>query len=303
MEVTKKPEISVIVPVYNVQNYLEKCVDSILAQTFSDFEVLLINDGSTDKSGVLCNEYAQKYDRIKVIHKKNEGVSAARNDGIKNAKGGFLLYVDSDDYIDKTMLEDMYSNAQITGADIVACDFYQEYSDKSVYTSAYYENKEEFFRDVLGNNWGVMWKMLVRADLYSKNNISFPPKIDAGEDYCVCVKLVYYAQKISCIKQAYYHYVRSNPNSIIAIKTEERTLNQIDSTKMVESFLIEKGVYDKYEKEFSIRKFLAKSSLVKTNYPLWKRTFPEASGAWRFLDMSFKTKVRYWLAERSLLFF
>jgi len=301
--VIKKPKISVIVPVFNVQNYLKNCVDSILSQTFNDFEVLLINDGSTDNSGIICDEYAEKDDRIKVIHKKNEGVSAARNDGIKNANGSFLIYVDSDDYIEKTMLEDMYNNAQKTGADIVACDFYQEYLDKSVYTSAYYENKEEFFRAVLANNWGVMWKMLVKADLYSKNNIYFPPKIDAGEDYFVCVKLVFYAQKISCIKQAYYHYVRSNPNSIIAIQTEERTLNQIDSTKLVQSFLIEKGVYAKYEKEFSIRKFLAKNSLVKTNYPLWKITFPEASGAWRLLDMSFKSKLRYWLAERSLLFF
>ena len=99
------PKISVIVPVYNVEKYLRRCIDSILSQTFSDFELLLIDDGSKDKSGDICDEYVAKDVRIKVFHKANAGVSSARNLGLDKAKGEFIFFVDSDDFLDKTHLE------------------------------------------------------------------------------------------------------------------------------------------------------------------------------------------------------
>ena len=101
------PIISVIVPVYNVEKYLNRCIDSILAQTFSDFELLLIDDGSKDKSGEICDQYAEKDDRIKVLHKENGGASAARNTGIDHAVGEYIMFADSDDYIGRNMLESL----------------------------------------------------------------------------------------------------------------------------------------------------------------------------------------------------
>ena len=97
------PKISVIVPVYNTEKYLHRCVDSILAQTFTDFELLLVNDGSPDKSGEICDEYAQKDTRVRVFHKENGGVSSARNLGLENAQGKWITYVDGDDWIEPTM--------------------------------------------------------------------------------------------------------------------------------------------------------------------------------------------------------
>ena len=294
------PVITVIVPVYNAKEYLNKCINSILYQTFTNFELLLINDGSTDCSGKICDEYAENDKRIKVFHKENGGVSSARNVGINNAIGDFSIFIDSDDYIENNMFEDMYRNSQITNADIVGCDFYQEYENQSIYTSAYFENRQQFLRAVIRNYWGVMWKILVKNDLYKNNNIQFPKNIDGGEDYVVCINLLFYANKVSCIKNAYYHYNRINPNSIMAIQSKRKILHQVEATKLVEKFLNDRGIGVIYEKELIIRKFLAKQGLFKIDFQLWKETFPESSGAWRYLKQSFKTKSLYWITEIGL---
>jgi len=100
------PQISIIVPVYKVEDYLQRCIDSILEQTFTNWELILIDDGSPDKSGKICDEYAQRDNRVRVFHKENGGVSAARNEGLIQAKGEWITFIDSDDYVDKTFLED-----------------------------------------------------------------------------------------------------------------------------------------------------------------------------------------------------
>jgi len=117
------PKISVIVPVYNVEKYLAKCIDSILAQTFTDFECILINDGSPDNSPAICDEYAKKDERMKVIHKENGGVSSARNTGLDIAQGEWITFADSDDWVDENYLELMYSNAIKNNCDLSICGF------------------------------------------------------------------------------------------------------------------------------------------------------------------------------------
>ena len=116
-------QISVIVPVYNTEKYLHRCIDSILAQTYTDFELLLINDGSTDESGEICDEYAKKDSRIVVIHKVNEGVSIARNTGIKRSSSKYITFIDSDDYIANDMIEQLYIALHNTESDISVCNF------------------------------------------------------------------------------------------------------------------------------------------------------------------------------------
>lgn len=123
-------EISIIVPVYKVEKYLEKCVDSILAQTFTDFELILVDDGSPDRSGAMCDEYAQKDSRVRVIHKENGGLSSARNAGIDVAKGRYLGFVDSDDYIAADMYELLYQEITQSQADLAICGIYDVYEGK-----------------------------------------------------------------------------------------------------------------------------------------------------------------------------
>ena len=168
------PQISVIIPVYNVEKYLNRCVDSILNQSLQDFEIILVNDGSTDSSPKICDEYVQQDDRIRVIHKQNARVAAARNDGIKAAKGEFISLIDSDDWIEPTMLEEMYSTATQFGCDFVMCDFTKkgkevEYTVSQPISEGFY-NRERIEKE--------LFKCLIMFD-----NIEFPPTISN----CVCL--------------------------------------------------------------------------------------------------------------------
>ena len=129
----KQPAVSVIVPVYKAENYLCHCVDSLLAQTFPDFEILLIDDGSPDHSGDICDEYARKDSRVRVFHKENEGVSSTRQCGIDNAKGEYTIHADPDDWVEPDMLEELYKKAKEEDADVVICDFYEDIGDKRKY--------------------------------------------------------------------------------------------------------------------------------------------------------------------------
>lgn len=145
-------EISIIVPVYKVEKYLEKCVDSILAQTFTDFELILVDDGSPDRSGAMCDEYAQKDSRVRVIHKENGGLSSARNAGIDVAKGRYFGFVDSDDYIAADMYELLYQNAKKEQADMSICGIFDLYAGKEpkILSEQYLLlNKEEAMKAVL----------------------------------------------------------------------------------------------------------------------------------------------------------
>lgn len=120
----KQPKVSIIVPVFNVEQYLHHCIGSIIAQTFTDWELLLIDDGSPDKSGDICDGYAKKDGRIRVVHKENGGVSSARQRGQDEAIGEYTIHVDPDDWVEPTMLEDLYRKAKDDNADMVICDYY-----------------------------------------------------------------------------------------------------------------------------------------------------------------------------------
>lgn len=125
-----KPAISVIIPVYNVEKYLDKCIKSVIAQTFSSLEILLIDDGSTDNSGAMCDSYALNDARIRVIHKQNGGLSDARNRGIEEASGHYLSFIDSDDYIEPDMMETLYNNIVKECAEVSMCGIYGVYADR-----------------------------------------------------------------------------------------------------------------------------------------------------------------------------
>ena len=128
------PKLSVIIPIYNTEKYLRDCIESILAQTFTDFELILVDDGSADRSGAICDEYCQLDGRIKVIHQKNGGVTVARKRGTEAASGDYISFIDSDDWIEPNMYHDMWKKADMYNADIVFCDIlvekYQELISK-----------------------------------------------------------------------------------------------------------------------------------------------------------------------------
>ena len=203
--------ISIIIPVYNVEKYLAKCIDSILSQTFTDWELILIDDGSVDQSGKICDEYACKDNRIKVTHKKNEGVSKARNTGITLAKGEYICFIDSDDWIDVNYLQNFKIQEQ-------QCDFYfsgalydtydKVYSYKK-YVKKYCKNRNEirdqfFKQDLLSN--GYPWGKLYKTQIIKDNKLRFNENLTINEDHIFVFQYFSYINTLYITNTAGYHY-------------------------------------------------------------------------------------------------
>lgn len=199
--------ISVIVPVYNVEPYLRKCLDSILAQTYRDLEILVIDDGSKDESGAICDEYAEKDNRIRVFHTENKGLSCARNLGLDNAKGDWIGFVDSDDWIEPDMYEALMRKAEETGVDIVECGVLTEYATRTIKYSAInatVSSTEALNALIKGSIRTQVWNKIYRSSLF--NNIRFPDG-QAYEDISTTYKLLVSA-KVTGIVPFAYHYIQ-----------------------------------------------------------------------------------------------
>lgn len=201
------PKISVIVPVYNVEQYLPRCIDSILAQTFTDFELLLIDDGSTDNSGKICDEYAKKKDtKIRVWHKENGGVSSARNMGLDFAKGEYIQFIDSDDFIEKNMFEIVYNTCE--NADIVVTDYYVNTKKQTIY------KKQIISSDIItsifeSKVFGALWNKFLKRSIIANSDLRFYDELDFCEDICFLCELQQRTSrslKVKYINQAFYHY-------------------------------------------------------------------------------------------------
>ena len=219
--------ISVIVPVYNVEKYLNRCIDSILNQTFKQIEVILVDDGSTDNSPIICDEYSNKYENIKVIHKKNNRVAAARNDGVKIATGKYIALVDSDDWIEPNMIEEMYNKAEEFHTDITMCDFRKvgvesEYTVSQPIREGYYDRKmieSELFPCLIMfeniefpptiSNWTCLFRreFLIESDLFYDEDIHY------CEDSIFGSKAMYNANGFYYMKNKYFYNYFYNPNS------------------------------------------------------------------------------------------
>ncbi|WP_339060918.1 glycosyltransferase [Tepidibacillus marianensis] len=238
------PKISIIVPVYNVQDYLHKCIDSILSQTFEDFELLLINDGSTDESANICNEYAKLDSRIKVKHKHNGGQSSARNLGLDMANGDYIGFVDSDDWIDKKMYKNLINHAACNQSDIVACNFLLMKNDAKFipYTLNAIDmefNKESAMKEIYTNKILTFspCNKIYRKELFEK--LRFVEGIIL-EDKDISYKLISKSNRISYLKEPLYYY-RYNENS---------TLRSSFSLKRLDDFKVQKDMYNFYLKHY-----------------------------------------------------
>jgi glycosyltransferase involved in cell wall biosynthesis len=211
------PKISIIIPVYNVEKYIQECIDSVLSQTFTDFECIIINDGSTDNSGNICDEYAEKDKRIKIIHKKNGGVSSARNAGLDIAKGEWIVFVDGDDWVDEKYLEFLYGNAVTCNVDVSICgvnvfeDGLIYHSDKSV-SSVTLTPKEAILImfDIKASFSGFSVNKLFKKQLLDKNSLKYDESVSYMEDVRFFYELFKMAGKIYYSSQPYYFYRQIN---------------------------------------------------------------------------------------------
>lgn len=231
-------KVSVIVPIFNSENYLEKCLDSILSQTLNDIEIILIDDGSTDASLQIIKQYAKKYNNIKYKTKKNEGQAIARNLGIEMATGEFISFVDSDDYIENTMMEKLYKNVLENNSDIVICDYIEEYPNKKIEKKSLFINAENLDKSYILSVAGPCSK-IIRTEIFKKNNIKFLEN-NIYEDLAIIPTLALYTEKISYCEEVLYHYVIRN-NS---------TMQQTDYNKKLESiFNVMNFLYEQFNRK------------------------------------------------------
>ena len=201
-------KVSVIVPIYNVQVYLCQCIDSILAQTFDDIELILVDDGSEDESGIICDEYGKDYPEIIVVHQKNSGIPAARKVGIDYAQGDYILFIDADDWVEPNHIQSLVMMAEREIADIVISGFFIEYPRKKVKCPNVPVSSigNEIVLEGLNNSYheGIVFK-LIRRVLFTDYIIIFP-KYNYFEDMYLSIQLLLHANKIVSTGLTTYHY-------------------------------------------------------------------------------------------------
>lgn len=254
------PKVSVIVPIYNVEKYLEKCINLLLSQTLEDIQIILVNDGSKDNSGNIAKEYEKNNkDRVIYVEKENGGLSDARNYGLKYATGDFIAFLDSDDYIEKNAYEEMYHKAMEENADYVECDFIWEFPNKIRVDRQYpYKNKKEMLSFVRV----VAWNKMIKRQLIADNNLEFPKGL-RYEDVEFTYKLIPFINKFAYVDKPFIHYVQREGS--IANVQNERTAEIFTVLDNVIEFYKENNIYEEYrnELEYNYARYLLCSSLKR----------------------------------------
>lgn len=218
----KDKKISVVVPMYKVERYLHRCIDSILKQTYSDFELILVNDGSPDKCGQIAEAYSKKDNRITVIHKQNGGLSSARNAGIDAAKGEYIVFIDSDDKISKDYLLKLYSTATMSNCDAVVCG-YQESPTNKLVVPNFKLNEPMSGKDLVlssnnvhsKNDLCFTWRYLFKLDVIRQKELRFNEEVLVAEDTIFNLEVLLESYRVIAIPDALYYYTVNNPESIM----------------------------------------------------------------------------------------
>jgi len=238
--------ISVLVPVFNVEKYLRRCIESILSQTYKDIELILVDDGSQDCSGIICDEYAKKDSRIKVIHQENGGLSIARNSGLDIAQGEYIGFVDSDDYIHKDMYQTLYDTLTKNDVDLAICNYINDDDNNTRLWKDYHPQLvddiitpyEALKRSINDLNYVVVWNKLFKREIF--DDIRFPPGKIYQDNY-VIPKAIYKCKKIATLSVPLYYYYL-NMESITNQEYSIKNLDHVESTCMRIKFYEEKNI-------------------------------------------------------------
>lgn len=217
-------KVSVIVPVYNVEKYLKRCLDSLIGQTLNDIDIICINDGSKDSSLQILEEYAQKDSRIVIYNQENSGLSVARNTGLEHASGEYIGFVDSDDWVDLDFYEKLYNSAKKNDADIAVADFIREHPNKkpkrlNIKEEKIYITPEDKFMICKVHREGCVWNKIYRTEFIRSIDLKFVPKM-YYEDRDFTVRSLYFSKKLVTTPNTYYRYF-VNPKSIVNKKRND----------------------------------------------------------------------------------
>lgn len=249
----RQSKVSVIIPVYNIQNYLKKCIDSVVSQTLKDLEVIIVNDGSTDASLEIAEQYAASDHRIEIYNQKNKGLGAARNTGLAKATGEYVFFLDGDDYVDCNAFASLYEYACQNDLDIVVFGYKRIDENDNVIAEPNFgegiRGKNEAFSDALSFKFSPsVTNKLYRRKLFSQHDVSFPENF-LHEDIPVTYRLFWYANRVGSLSQSYYYWLQRD-KSITGIFSHKHIDDVMTAFSMIKNFLIEQSQYEKFKSDF-----------------------------------------------------
>ena len=284
---TQRPKVSIIIPVYGVEKYIERCIRSLFEQTLRDIEYIFIDDCTPDKSVEILKRVLEEYPQRKsqvVIHRmeKNSGQAAVRKWGMLNATGEYVIHCDSDDWVDVHMYEKMYKKSVSADYDIVVCDYYESDGISHVRKNEYISDKvEETMSSILlKKTHSVLWNKLVKKSIY--NNEIIYPIANNAEDYALLVQLAYHSKSFGYVNEPLYFYFY-NTSSLTKVMTNENLINRfnhsVSNIGIVESFLRKNQSLAKYSDELDCIKVIEKEILISSSFD--KELYKKWAGAYK----------------------
>ncbi len=299
-----KPKVTIIMPVYNGEQYIHAAIDSILAQTLTEWELLVVDDGSVDSTPGILDAYAIDDERICVFHRENHGVSASRQFGLDRATGEYCAFIDADDWVEPDFLTSLIKVAEENGADMVWCDWYE--NEKDLWTQLCEENSEALIRSFLTQKtWGSLVNRIVKTALYQRKEVQFVPNCSMWEDMSFLVQCLCFCKTVRYLSEPLYHY-RVNPNSLTHTQSQKDISSEYRKAIDYLSVFFEKhGLYSKYEYElrglklFAIRDFI--DDIRFRNYDKFLTTYPDAiAHISEYPDYPNRLKICAWLLQHGL---
>lgn len=258
------PVLTIVLPVYNGAKFVGNCIESILTNTFTDFELLIIDDGSTDGSGAICDEYARRDTRIIVFHNTNHGVSFSRNFGIDHAKGNWVGFIDADDWIPTNTFETIVMNIQSERIDIISFGFWSVTKDDEsvVKLPSIHQGKISFMRKQMLYGWTVVWNSFFQKNFLDQFCLRFNEYISIGEDFEFLFRAYYYANDIMVVNKPLYYYNRTNENSALHTMSIKQYDEIIEVNLSIADFFKRNGVLDKFREIVAWKILRAKQDYV-----------------------------------------
>ncbi|MBQ8806705.1 MAG: glycosyltransferase family 2 protein [Bacteroidaceae bacterium] len=299
-------KVSVIIPIYKVEAFIEICVTTLMEQTLQEVEYIFVDDATPDGSIQILKEvvarYPERKEQVRIVHHEgNKGLPAARNTGMELATGEYIFHCDSDDYVELTMLEEMYNSAKALYADIVWCDWYLTFAENERYMKQpSFGTPMEALKAMLsgGMKYNV-WNKLVRRTLYTDNSIEFPSGYGMGEDMTMMM-LFAHANKVAYIPKAYYHYVKTNANAFSQTYSDKHLQELRYNVQRIIDYMQEM-FGNALEKELNFFKLDVKFPfLIGNNFKRWEEWYPEAN-KYILQNNSISDRSRYtqWLAFKK----
>lgn len=306
-QIIKAPKISVIVPFYKVERYIEKCASSLMQQTLEDLELIFVDDCGEDKSADILQKVIDRYPPrdVKVLKmEQNSGVSMARARGVEMAKGDYIGFCDSDDWEDKDMYQRLYESAVQYDADIVGCGFVEHKEGRvTLIRFDSEEDKEDkvFSFSHFGSVYGALCNKIIRRDFFLKHNVHLGDGLAMWEDSLTLIPLRLKSNKSVFLSPCLYHY-NVNENSNTMKFSMKKVDDSIEATKRLEKYFLQEGCHTESDRLINFLKINAKEVLLRfptqENLQLWRNTFPESQSAiWRYPQWNMLLKLRAYLVS------